>query len=101
MPDAQTRRDRLDGIAVSLIVACCALWGLNQVIVKLTIPTVAIISLILDLDLELGLRTSEIALLALTLFVSALTVAPGRATMLEGTMHLAIFAGFIIFVLNP
>ncbi len=41
MPDAQTRRDRLDGIAVSLIVACCALWGLNQVIVKLTIPIVA------------------------------------------------------------
>lgn len=76
-------------------------YGSVVAAVGLTIPTVAIISLILDLDLELGLRTSEIALLALTLFVSALTVAPGRATMLEGTMHLAIFAGFIIFVLNP
>jgi drug/metabolite transporter (DMT)-like permease len=41
MADAQLRRDRLDGIAVSLIVVCCALWGLNQVVVKLTIPAVA------------------------------------------------------------
>lgn len=41
MADAPPRRDRLDGAAVSLIVVCCALWGLNQVIVKLTIPAVA------------------------------------------------------------
>lgn len=76
-------------------------YGSMVAAVGLTIPTVAIISLILDLDLQLGLTTAEIALLALTLFVSALTVAPGRATLLEGTMHLAIFVGFIVFVLNP
>ncbi len=76
-------------------------YGSMVAAVGLTIPTVAVISLILDLDLQLGLTTAEIALLALTLFVSALTVAPGRATLLEGTMHLAIFAGFLVFVLNP
>lgn len=76
-------------------------YGSMVAAVGLTIPTVAVISLILDLDLQLGLTTAEIALLALTLFVSALTVAPGRATLLEGTMHLAIFVGFIVFVLNP
>jgi len=76
-------------------------YGSIVAAIGLTIPTVAVISLVLGLDLELGLRNIEIALLALTLFVGALTVTPGRATLLEGTMHLAIFAGFIIFVLNP
>lgn len=37
---ADTRRPRLDAAAVGLIVGCCALWGLNQVVVKATIPLV-------------------------------------------------------------
>jgi len=76
-------------------------YGSMVAAVGLTIPAVAILSLILGLDLQLGLNNAEIALLVLTLFVSGLTVIPGRATLLEGTMHLAIFAGFILFVLNP
>ena len=34
------RRARLDGLAVALILVCCALWGVNQVVVKLTLPEV-------------------------------------------------------------
>lgn len=34
------RRERLDGLALSLILVCCALWGLNQVVVKATLPEV-------------------------------------------------------------
>ncbi|HEY5634823.1 MAG TPA: DMT family transporter [Burkholderiaceae bacterium] len=41
MTPLDTRHARLDGSAVALIVACCALWGLNQVVVKATIPYVA------------------------------------------------------------
>lgn len=76
-------------------------YGSALATIGLTIPVIAVLSLILGLDLELGLAPTEIALLVLTLLVSALTVAPGRATLLEGTMHLAIFAGFIVLVLNP
>jgi drug/metabolite transporter (DMT)-like permease len=34
------RRTRLDALAVSLLVGCCALWGLNQVAVKAVLPEV-------------------------------------------------------------
>jgi len=37
-PDA--RRGHLDALAIALIVGCCALWGLNQVVVKATMPFV-------------------------------------------------------------
>jgi Ca2+:H+ antiporter len=40
-------------------------------------------------------------LLAVTVAVSTLTVTPGRATMLQGTLHLAIFAGFAVLAFSP
>lgn len=43
-PPLDARHARLDGFAVALIVGCCALWGLNQVVVKATIPYVAPLS---------------------------------------------------------
>lgn len=33
-----TRRDHLDAFAVTMIVVCCALWALTQVVVKATLP---------------------------------------------------------------
>ncbi len=32
------RKDHLDGVAVSLLLACCLFWGFQQVLVKATIP---------------------------------------------------------------
>ena len=34
-----TRRTHLDGVAVALMLACCVLWGLQQVVVKATLPS--------------------------------------------------------------
>lgn len=34
------RRERLDALAITLLVGCCALWGVNQVVVKATLPLV-------------------------------------------------------------
>lgn len=37
--DAMTdRRSHLDGVAIGLMLACCILWGLQQVVVKATLP---------------------------------------------------------------
>jgi drug/metabolite transporter (DMT)-like permease len=33
-----TRKTRLDGLAVALLLACCVFWGFQQVLVKATIP---------------------------------------------------------------
>lgn len=40
MPIPETRRERLDWLALAIILACCTLWGLNQVVVKVTLPMV-------------------------------------------------------------
>lgn len=35
-----TRKDHLDGTAISLLLACCLFWGFQQVLVKATIPEI-------------------------------------------------------------
>ncbi len=69
--------------------------------IGLTIPVVTVVSLALDLRLELGLPAKEIALLALTFLISALTLASGRATVLQGAVHLVLFATFVFFAVIP
>ena len=76
-------------------------YGSVMASIGLTIPVIAAISLAFGFDLALGLSTAEIALLALTVVVAALTVVPGRATLLQGVVHLAIFAAFLVFAVNP
>jgi len=55
----------------------------------------------LDASLVLGLGTTQIVLLALTAVVGALTILPGRATVQEGGVHLAIFGAFVFLAVNP
>ena len=69
--------------------------------IGLTIPAVAGTSLVLRLPLELGLPPKEIALLALTLLISTVTFSGGRATVLQGAVHLVLFAVFLVLAIMP
>lgn len=69
--------------------------------IGLTIPAVAAISLYLDLPMNLGLPPKEMALLILTLFLTAMTLTAGKATILHGAVHLVVFATFIFLALIP
>jgi Ca2+:H+ antiporter len=69
--------------------------------IGLTIPAVAAASLMLGLPLALGLPTKEVGLLALTLLISAMTLAQGRATVLQGSVHLVLFAVFLFLAVVP
>ena len=69
--------------------------------IGLTIPAVAIASIWLAGPIELGLGSTEIVLLAATAVISALTFGSGRATVLQATHHLAVFAAFIFLALVP
>jgi Ca2+:H+ antiporter len=69
--------------------------------IGLTIPAVALASVILDLPLVLGLEPKELVLLILTFFVSALTLVSGRTTMMQGAVHLVVFATFLFLALVP
>ena len=69
--------------------------------IGLTIPTIAVASIWLDGPLRLGLDGTHVVLLALTAVVSVLTVVPGRATRLQGGVHLVILAAFLVLTLQP
>jgi Ca2+:H+ antiporter len=69
--------------------------------IGLTIPAVAATSLLLDLPLALGLPQKEIALLALTLLVTTMTLSRGRATVLQGAVHVVLFAVFLFLAIVP
>jgi Ca2+:H+ antiporter len=69
--------------------------------IGLTIPAVAATSILLDLPLVLGLPPKEAVLLALTLLISAVTLASGSATVLQGAVHLVLFAAFLFLAVFP
>jgi Ca2+:H+ antiporter len=63
--------------------------------IGLTIPTVAAVFIWTGRPLMLGIGGMETVLLALTLFVSALTLSTGRTTVLQGAVHLSLFAAYL------
>jgi Ca2+:H+ antiporter len=69
--------------------------------IGLTIPAVAAVSIALGLPLELGLGERDEVLLGLTLIVGVITLGTGRTTVLQGIVHLVIFAAFLEFAVWP
>jgi Ca2+:H+ antiporter len=69
--------------------------------IGLTIPAIAVASIWLEGPLVLGLDSTQIVLLVITMVVGALTVLPGRATVQEGGVHLVLFAAFVFLAVNP
>jgi len=63
--------------------------------IGLTIPAVAIVSLVLGTPLALGLEPEHMTLLVLSLFIATLSLATGRTTILQGAVHLVIFGAFL------
>lgn len=69
--------------------------------IGLTIPAVAAASIAIDRPLVLGLDVKEEVLLALTLLLSVITFGTGRTTVLQGMVHLTVFAAFIFVAVVP
>jgi Ca2+:H+ antiporter len=69
--------------------------------IGLTIPAVAVVSIVLGTPLMLGLGSKEEVLLALTLLVSVMTLGTGRTTILQGAVHLVILAAFLYLAIVP
>jgi Ca2+:H+ antiporter len=94
---AAARSARHDRIQTSLNLG----YGSAMASIGLTIPTIAIASVWLSGDLVLGLASTQMVLLAMTVVASALTVVPGRATRLQGGVHLIILSAFIFLAISP
>lgn len=69
--------------------------------IGLTIPAVAMVSIVLGQRLELGLNGKDQVLLALTLLLGVITLGTGRTTVLQGVVHLVIFVVFLFFAVVP
>ena len=69
--------------------------------IGLTVPAVLVISVFTNHSLELGLGATDMTLLVLTLFVSALTFGGDRTNMMQGAVHLVIFMVYIVLIFNP
>ena len=69
--------------------------------IGLTIPALAVATIWLDGPLLLGLGPTQMVLLAITVIVGMLTVVPGRATRLQGGVHLVLLAAYVFLAANP
>ncbi|MGB7974969.1 MAG: ionic transporter y4hA [Roseiarcus sp.] len=69
--------------------------------IGLTIPTVALVSIVLGRQIALGVSPTDMTLLILTLYISALTLGTRRTTVLQGAVHLVIFAAFMLVSAVP
>jgi Ca2+:H+ antiporter len=76
----------------------CLGSGLSTI--GLTIPCVLIIGLVTGRSVELGLDPPEILLLMLTLMVSIVTFSSDKTNVLQGFVHLLLFASYIVLIFD-
>jgi Ca2+:H+ antiporter len=69
--------------------------------IGLTIPAVAIVSILKGWPLALALDLKSGVLLMLSLVVSTLSLGTGRTTILQGAVHLVIFATYLFLTIVP
>jgi Ca2+:H+ antiporter len=94
---AAVRAARNNRLQTSLNLA----YGSALASIGLTIPAVAAASVWLGLPLVLGAEAKDLVLLVLTVVVSSITLASGRTHVLQGAVHLVIFAAFLFLALVP
>lgn len=94
---AAVRAARANRLQNSLTLAL----GSAMATIGLTIPIVAFTAILLGQPLILGLGPGETVLLLLTLFISTVTLATGRTTVVQGAVHLVIFAIFLLLSVLP
>ena len=69
--------------------------------IGLTIPAVLTIGLITKRPVTLGVEGGNLPLLLLTLAVSVVTFTSGKTNVLQGCIHLLLFAVFLLLIFSP
>jgi Ca2+:H+ antiporter len=112
--------DTVIGIAIAMLVLLPETWAavraaranrlqtsMNLAIgsalasIGLTIPVVALASLLLGFPLVLGIGAKDLVMLALTFLVGSITLGTGRTYIMQGAVHLVIFAAFLLLAFVP
>ena len=69
--------------------------------VGLTVPAILTIGLLTGQTVVLGLKPTEMTLLAVTLILSMQTFSGLRTTVLEGAVHLVVFFVYLVLIFSP
>lgn len=94
---AAVRAAKADRLQTSMNLAL----GSALATIGLTIPAVAVLSIVTDLPISLGLDAKSAILLFLSLIVASQTLANGRTTVLQGVIHLMLFAIYLFTTFVP
>ena len=94
---AAVNNAKRDQVQISLNLA----YGSAMASIGLTIPVIAVAMIWLPGPLTLGLEPMQIVLLGLSVIVSILTLAEGRALALQGFVHLVLLATFLFLSAQP
>jgi Ca2+:H+ antiporter len=77
------------------------LFGSVLATIGLTIPAVLLIGLLTKKSVALGLQGGNLPLLLLTLAVSVVTFTSRKTNILQGCIHLLLFAVFVLLIFAP
>jgi Ca2+:H+ antiporter len=77
------------------------LFGSVLATIGLTIPAVLIIGLLTKRPVALGVQGGNLPLLLLTLAVTVVTFASRKTNVLQGCIHLLLFAVFVLLIFAP
>jgi Ca2+:H+ antiporter len=66
--------------------------------IAITVPAMLVISQLIGRRIVLGLQNSDFVMLLLTLAVSVVTFASGRTNVLQGLVHLILFASYLLLI---
>lgn len=68
--------------------------------IGLTVPAMILVSHIIGHKLILGVEHTDMVMLLLTLVVSAITFASGRTNVIQGAVHLVLFAAYFMLIIQ-
>lgn len=94
---AAVRAARANRLQTSLNLAL----GSALATIGLTIPVVAGLAVAFQWQLVLGLSPTNMVLLLLTLLVATLSLSTGRTTVMQGALHIVLFAVFLFMLIVP
>jgi len=94
---AAVRAARADRLQTSMNLAL----GSALATIGLTIPAVVAVSQLFHLPVVLGLEPKDLVLLGLTFLVGAVTLGPGRTSIMQGAVQLVVFAAFLFLSMVP
>ncbi len=94
---AAARAARADRLQASMNLAI----GSALACIGLTVPVVVLAAHAFALPLVLGLEPKDLVMLAVTFLVSSVTLGTGRTHMMQGAVHLVIFAAFLFLAFVP